>query len=74
MIDGISFIEKLSFNAFNEGTSLKHCITLTEKLTGVQVKKIGSDQGYTGNDNRTLCKENKSRLRSRRKAEPAGTW
>ena len=23
------------------------------------VKKIGGDQGYSGNDNRTFCKENK---------------
>ena len=58
LIDGISFIEKLSFNAFNEGTRLKHCVSLSEKLTGVQVKKIGGDQGYSGNDNRTFCKEN----------------
>ena len=58
LIDGISFIEKLSFNAFNEGTRLKHCVSLSEKLTGVPVKKIGGDQGYSGNDNRTFCKEN----------------
>ena len=43
LIDGISFIEKLSFNAFNEGTRLKHCVSLSEKLTGVLVKKIGGD-------------------------------
>lgn len=59
LIDGISFIEKLSFNAFNEGARLKHCVSLSEKLTGVLVKKIGGDQGYSGNDNRTFCKENK---------------
>lgn len=58
LIDGISFIEKLSFNAFNEGTRLKHCVSLSNKLTGVPVKKIGGDQGYSGNDNRTFCKEN----------------
>ena len=58
LIDGISFIEKLSFNAFNEGTRLKHCVSLSEKLTGVPVKKVGGDQGYSGNDNRTFCKEN----------------
>lgn len=38
LIDGISFIEKLSFNAFNEGTRLKHCVTLAQKLTGEAVK------------------------------------
>jgi hypothetical protein len=59
LIDGISFIEKQSFNAFNEGTRLKHCVSLSEKLTGVLVKKIGGDQSYSRNDNRTFCKENK---------------
>lgn len=59
LIDGISFIEKLSFNAFNEGTRLKHCVTLAQKLTGEAVKKLGGDQGYSGNDNRTFCKEHK---------------
>ena len=58
LIDGISFIEKVSFNAFNEGTRLRHCISLSQKLTGVPVKKVGGDQGYSGNDNRTFCKDN----------------
>lgn len=35
LIDGISFIERLSFNAFNEETRLKHCGSLSKKLTGV---------------------------------------
>ena len=30
LIDGISFIEKLSFNAFSEGTRLKHCVSLSQ--------------------------------------------
>ena len=34
-------------------------MSLSEKLTGVPVKKIGGDHGYSGNDNRTFCKENK---------------
>lgn len=58
LIDGISFIENLSFNELNEGIRLKHCVSLSEKLIGVPVKKMGSDQGYSGNDNRTFCKEN----------------
>ena len=41
LIDGISFIEKFSFKAFNEGISLKHSVFLAQKLTGVGVKKIG---------------------------------
>ncbi len=33
-------------------------MSLSKKLTGVDVKKIGGDQGYSGNVNRTFCKEN----------------
>lgn len=57
-VDGISFIEKLSFNAFNEGTRLKHCITMHRRLFGVDVKKIGGDTSYAGTVNRNLCKKN----------------
>ena len=32
---------------------------MSEKLIGVPVKKIDGDQGYSGNDNQTFCKENK---------------
>ena len=56
-VDGISFIEKLSFNAFNEGTRLEHCIKMHKRLFGVDVKKIGGDTGYAGTANRDLCKE-----------------
>ena len=31
-VGGISFIEKLSFNAFNEGTRLEHCIKMHRRL------------------------------------------
>ena len=58
MVDGISFIEKLSFNAFNEGTRLRHCVKMHRRLFGVDVKKIGGDAGYAGTDNRDFCKEN----------------
>ena len=47
----ISFIEKLSFTAFNEGTRPKHCLSLAEKLTGVSMKKVIGDESYSGNDN-----------------------
>ena len=58
MVDGLSFIEKLSFNAFNEGTRLRHCVKLHKRLFGVDVKRIGGDQGYAGTENRDWCKEN----------------
>ena len=56
-VDGISFIEKLSFNAFNEGSRLEHCIKMHKRLFKVDAKKIGGDTGYAGTANRELCKE-----------------
>ena len=56
-VDGISFIEKLSFNAFSEGTRLEHCIKMHKRLFKVDAKKIGGDTGYAGTANRNLCKE-----------------
>ena len=43
LVDGLSFIEKLSFNDFNEGTRLLHCVKMHKRLFGVDVKKVGSD-------------------------------
>ena len=57
LIDGMSFIEKLSFNAFNEGTRLVHCVKLAEKLFGEKITKLGGDCSYSGNDNRTFCSD-----------------
>lgn len=57
LVDGLSFIEKLSFNAFNEGTRLQHCLQMHYRLFGVEAKKIGGDTGYAGTDNRNYCKE-----------------
>ena len=56
-VDGISFIEKLSFNAFNEGTRLQHCVKMHKRLFGVDVKKVGGDTSYAGKENRDFCKE-----------------
>ena len=58
LVDGISFIEKLSFNAFNEGTRLAHSIKMHKRLFGVKAKRIGGDTSYAGNANRELCTKN----------------
>lgn len=56
-IDGISFIEHHSFEAFNEGTRLKQCIEYQESLTGIKVSRIGMDTIYANNENRKYCTE-----------------
>ena len=73
----ISFIEKLSFNAFNEGPRLVHCLNMHKRLFGCEAKKVGGDTGYAGTENRDYCKANwiqtsfvkKGRLFSEKKKE-----
>lgn len=57
-IDGISFIEHHSFEAFNEGIRLKDCIEYHKELTGVNARRVGADTIYANNDNRRYCTEN----------------
>ncbi|MDB9152036.1 transposase [Parabacteroides distasonis] len=54
-IDGISFIEHLSFNAFNEGIRLKDCIRMQQKLMNVRVRYVAADSIYANNANRKFC-------------------
>lgn len=54
-IDGISFIEHLSFNAFNEGVRLKECINLHQRLMRKKVKAVAADSIYATNENRKHC-------------------
>ena len=54
-IDGISFIEHISFKDFNEGVRLKDCIRLQQQLTRVRVKALVADSIYANNANRKFC-------------------
>lgn len=54
-IDGINFIEHISFNAFNEGTRFTKTIHKAQGLTGVQVKLTGADAIYATNKNRVYA-------------------
>jgi hypothetical protein len=53
-IDGINFIEHLSFNAFNEGTRLKQSIHYGRILFG-KITHFAGDDIYATNANRTYC-------------------
>lgn len=57
LVDGLSFIEKLPFNAFNEGTRLPHCLKMHRRLFRVDAKKVGGDVGYAGNANGEYCRQ-----------------
>jgi hypothetical protein len=51
-IDGVSFIEHHSFEAFNEGVRVEQCIKYHKELTGVDVKQFGGDTIYANNASR----------------------
>jgi hypothetical protein len=56
-LDGISFIEKLDFDAFNEGIRLKTAIGRARSLAG-KITRIGADAIYANNKNRRYCTQN----------------
>ncbi len=51
-IDGISFVEHLSFEAFNEGTRLKSSVYKAQSLTHIKTLVVGADAIYATNENR----------------------
>ena len=71
MVDGLSFIEKLSFNAFNEGTMLPHCLKMHRRLFGTDAKKVGGDAGYACGTNREYCKKRRIRTSFVKRGRPS---
>lgn len=53
-VSGISFIEHLSYEAFNEGTRLKQTIAFHQKYIG-KLSQLGADGIYATNENRRYC-------------------
>jgi hypothetical protein len=56
-VDGISFIEHISFDNFNEGTRLKSTIEMQKRYFG-KCYQIGADAIYGTNENRSYCTKN----------------
>lgn len=56
-VDGINFIEHLSYDAFNEGTRLQKGIFLQRQLFG-KCTHQSADKIYATNANRSYCKQN----------------
>lgn len=53
-IDGISFIEHISFKTFNKGIRLKECIRMQQNLMSVRVRYMAADSIYANNANQKL--------------------
>lgn len=57
LVDGISFIEHLSYDNFNEGTRLQSTIRLQKRYFG-NCHQMGADAIYATNKNRKYCTKN----------------
>lgn len=68
-IDGINFIEHLSFNAFNEGTRLQSSVYKAQSLTHKKLKIIGADAIYATNKNRNFVTKHKIKTDFKRKGK-----
>lgn len=53
-VSGISFIEHISYEAFNEGTRLKQSVAFHQKHFG-KLSQLGADAIYATNANRRYC-------------------
>ncbi len=60
-IDGINFIEHLSFDAFNEGTHFQSTVRLTQELTHTKLTVMGADAIFATNANRKFATLNNIR-------------
>ncbi len=54
-VDGINFIEHLSFDAFNEGIRIPQCIGKQQGLLRKRVTHVAADRIYATNYNRKYC-------------------
>jgi hypothetical protein len=58
-IDGINFIQRISFDAFNEGTELENTVYKAQQLTKIKIKTLGADAIYATNKNRNFISKHK---------------
>lgn len=70
-IDGINFIQRISFDNFNEGTQFENTIYKAQGLTKVQVKVVGADAIYATNKNRVFATSNKIQTDFKPKGRPS---
>lgn len=57
MIDGVAFLDVLSWNAFNEGTHLRDCVECYKSSYGFYPEKVLVDKIYANRENRKWLKK-----------------
>lgn len=66
-IDGVNFIEHLSFNAFHEGNRFQDTIFKAQRLTKTKTRLAGADAIYATNKNRSFASRNTIKTDFKRK-------
>jgi hypothetical protein len=61
-IDGYVFLDRISWNNFNESRDLKAQVEAFKRFTGVYPKSVHVDRIYRTRDNRAWCKERGIRI------------
>ena len=69
-INGISFIEHIDFNAFNEGTRFQQTVHYAQSITKTKTRIAGADAIYATNKNRTFATQNNIKTDFSRKGRP----
>ena len=62
LIDGISFVDRISWDAYNESEDLKNQIEHYRKRFGHDPESVHADKIYRTRENRRYCKERGIRL------------
>ena len=70
IVDGYTFIEKMSWDNFSEGSTLIESAEVFRKRTGVYPEAIIGDTTYRNRVNRNFCKANGIRLSGPRLGRP----
>jgi hypothetical protein len=70
VVNGYTFIEKQSFDSFNEGVTLKESAERYRRQYGCYPEVIQADQIYRNRENIRFCKENSIRLSGPRLGRP----
>lgn len=70
-IDGINFIQKISFDNFNEGTQFKNTIYKAQGLTKTKVTIVRADAIYATNKNRVFATNQQIQTDFKPKGKPS---
>lgn len=72
LVDGFSYVDKISWDAYNESGDLKEQINLYERRFGCYPESVHADQIYRTMDNRRFCKKHGIRLSGPQLGRPSG--